>query len=316
MKKSLKTWSKNNSYLLRNQVTYISTWCTKHSLKTNKKTKKYLVIFSNAINRIHMYYKLSYQAYKGQHINLTAITPLSGTLLGEPKSFYSSFLINSTIATTLRVSSTRLFLLSQETKNSKLYFLGEFCMHINTKLDGTRVIVLRHLRATFLFSQFWLKAVQGGAGTPAEWRQPAQDIAKWVTHPFGHWAHCWMLHWSSGVSPLRCLLIARVCSSARLLAERQGDDVSVLQAEARDTSRHYERSCKVHRSPVMLVVSVRVCVCVLLRSWTWPSGVQTLEELAESYRIHCTQLANTVSQYSRTQEEVRRIRYVCAVVSG
>lgn len=43
--------------------------------------------------------------------------------------------------------------------------------------------------------------------------------------------------------------------------------------------------------------------------------MQTLEELAESYRIHCTQLANTVSQYSHTQEEIRRIRYVSAVLS-
>lgn len=69
-------------------------------------------------------------------------------------------------------------------------------------------------------------------------------------------------------------------SQLRTLLKRQEDDVSVLQAEARETSRQYERSCK------------------------------TLEELAESYRTHCTQLANTVSQYSRTQEEVRRIRTV------
>lgn len=47
----------------------------------------------------------------------------------------------------------------------------------------------------------------------------------------------------------------------------------------------------------------------------WCTFVQTLEELTESYRSHCTKLANTVSQYSHTQEEVRRIRYVCLIVS-
>lgn len=51
------------------------------------------------------------------------------------------------------------------------------------------------------------------------------------------------------------VFVHNVCSSVRLLTERQGDDVSVLQAEARETSRHYERSCKVHRSPVMRAVS-------------------------------------------------------------
>lgn len=36
-----------------------------------------------------------------------------------------------------------------------------------------------------------------------------------------------------------------------------------------------------------------------------------LEELTDGYRAHSTDLAKTVSQYSRTQEEVRQIRYVC-----
>ncbi|XP_038572286.1 dynactin subunit 1 isoform X1 [Micropterus salmoides] len=59
---------------------------------------------------------------------------------------------------------------------------------------------------------------------------------------------------------------------------RQEEDVFLHQAEARETRRQYEHSCK------------------------------TLEELTDSYRTHSTDLAKTVSQYSRTQEEVRQIR--------
>ncbi|XP_044216905.1 golgin subfamily A member 8C isoform X2 [Thunnus albacares] len=59
---------------------------------------------------------------------------------------------------------------------------------------------------------------------------------------------------------------------------RQEEDVFLQQAEARETRRQYERSCK------------------------------TLEELTGSYRTHSTDLAKTVSQYSQTQQEVRQIR--------
>ncbi|XP_034737388.1 uncharacterized protein LOC117950439 [Etheostoma cragini] len=59
---------------------------------------------------------------------------------------------------------------------------------------------------------------------------------------------------------------------------RQGEDVFLLQTEARETRRQYEHSCK------------------------------TLEELTDSYRTHSTDLAKTVSQYSHTQQEVRQIR--------
>uniref|UniRef100_A0A3B4WZP2 Trichohyalin-like n=3 Tax=Seriola lalandi dorsalis TaxID=1841481 RepID=A0A3B4WZP2_SERLL len=61
---------------------------------------------------------------------------------------------------------------------------------------------------------------------------------------------------------------------------RQEEDVFLQQAEARETRRQYERSCK------------------------------TLEELTDSYRTHSTDLAKTVSQYSHTQQEVRQIRTV------
>ncbi|KAM7410268.1 hypothetical protein PAMA_001622 [Pampus argenteus] len=59
---------------------------------------------------------------------------------------------------------------------------------------------------------------------------------------------------------------------------RQEEDVFLQQADARETRRQYERSCK------------------------------TLEELTDSYRTHSTDLAKTVSQYSQTQQEVRQIR--------
>ncbi|GAA6222360.1 early endosome antigen 1-like [Lates japonicus] len=61
---------------------------------------------------------------------------------------------------------------------------------------------------------------------------------------------------------------------------RQEEDVFLQQAEARETRRQYERSCK------------------------------TLEELTDSYRTHSTDLAKTVSQYSQTQQEVHQIRTV------
>ncbi|XP_039985421.1 centrosomal protein of 112 kDa [Xiphias gladius] len=61
---------------------------------------------------------------------------------------------------------------------------------------------------------------------------------------------------------------------------RQEEDVFLQQAEARETRRQYERSCK------------------------------TLEELTDSYRTHSTDLAKTVSQYSHTQQEVHQIRTV------
>ncbi|XP_040896596.1 general vesicular transport factor p115 isoform X2 [Toxotes jaculatrix] len=61
---------------------------------------------------------------------------------------------------------------------------------------------------------------------------------------------------------------------------RQEEDMFLQQAEARETRRQYERSCK------------------------------TLEELTDSYRTHSTDLAKTVSQYSHTQQEVRQIRTV------
>lgn len=176
-----------------------------------------------------------------------------------------------------------------------LYHFG-FCTRVRTLSHS----VVPIWRLCFFSQQFWLEAVQGGAGTPAEWRQPAEDTAKWVARPFGHWAHCWMLpetpalhHCAVGWSLL--------CSSVRLLTERQGDDVSVLQAEARDISRHYERSCKVHRSPVMLVVSVRVCawrlllfeifyldllVCRLWRSWQRATGYTALSWLIPCPSIH------------------------------
>ncbi|XP_026161020.1 dynactin subunit 1 [Mastacembelus armatus] len=59
---------------------------------------------------------------------------------------------------------------------------------------------------------------------------------------------------------------------------RQEDDVFLQQAEARETRRQYEHSCK------------------------------TLEELTDNYRTHSTDLAKTVSQYSHTQQEVRQLR--------
>ncbi|KAK5869993.1 hypothetical protein PBY51_024664 [Eleginops maclovinus] len=59
---------------------------------------------------------------------------------------------------------------------------------------------------------------------------------------------------------------------------RQEGDVFLQQAEARETKRQYEHSCK------------------------------TLEELTDSYRSHSSDLAKTVSQYSHTQQEVRQIR--------
>ncbi|KAM8745708.1 dynactin subunit 1 [Acanthopagrus latus] len=61
---------------------------------------------------------------------------------------------------------------------------------------------------------------------------------------------------------------------------RQEEDSFLQQAEARETRRQYERSCK------------------------------TLEELTDSYRTHSTDLAKTISQYSHTQEEVRQIRTI------
>ncbi|KAE8294377.1 hypothetical protein D5F01_LYC07330 [Larimichthys crocea] len=59
---------------------------------------------------------------------------------------------------------------------------------------------------------------------------------------------------------------------------RQQEDLFLQQAEARETTRQYEHSCK------------------------------TLEELTDSYRTHSTDLTKTVSQYLHTQEEVRQIR--------
>nr|XP_046247425.1 uncharacterized protein LOC124060460 isoform X2 [Scatophagus argus] len=61
---------------------------------------------------------------------------------------------------------------------------------------------------------------------------------------------------------------------------RQEEDFFLQQAEARETRRLYEHSCK------------------------------TLEELTGSYRAHSTDLAKTVSQYSHTHEQVRQIRTV------
>ncbi|XP_041791551.1 dynactin subunit 1 [Chelmon rostratus] len=61
---------------------------------------------------------------------------------------------------------------------------------------------------------------------------------------------------------------------------RQEEDLFLQQAEARETRRQYEHSCK------------------------------TLEELTDSYRTHSTDLAKTVSQYSHTREEVRQIRTI------
>lgn len=48
-------------------------------------------------------------------------------------------------------------------------------------------------------------------------------------------------------------------------------------------------------------------VCILLCSVLF---YQTLEELTDSYRIHSTELAKTVSQYSHTQQDVHQIRYM------
>ncbi|XP_026201268.1 RILP-like protein homolog isoform X2 [Anabas testudineus] len=59
---------------------------------------------------------------------------------------------------------------------------------------------------------------------------------------------------------------------------RQEEDMFFQQAEARETRRQYERSCKM------------------------------LEELTDSYRTHSTDLTKTLSQYSHTQQEVRQIR--------
>ncbi|KAI3368941.1 hypothetical protein L3Q82_025908 [Scortum barcoo] len=66
---------------------------------------------------------------------------------------------------------------------------------------------------------------------------------------------------------------------------RQEEDVFLQQAEARETRRQYEHSCKVYTQCIM----------------------QTLEELTDNYRTHSTDLAKTVSQYSHTQQEVRQI---------
>uniref|UniRef100_A0A3Q1EEX1 Trichohyalin-like n=1 Tax=Acanthochromis polyacanthus TaxID=80966 RepID=A0A3Q1EEX1_9TELE len=59
---------------------------------------------------------------------------------------------------------------------------------------------------------------------------------------------------------------------------RQEEDAFLQQAEARETRRQYERSCKM------------------------------LEELTDSYRTHSTDLTKTLAQYSRTQQEVQQIR--------
>lgn len=100
-----------------------------------------------------------------------------------------------------------------------------------------------------------------------------------------------------------------------LLTGRQEEDASLQQAEARETRRQYERSCKVHTRLIRpLHVDLGFAFFKINLSF-WCTFVQTLEELTESYRSHCTKLANTVSQYSHTQEEVRRIRYVCLIVS-
>lgn len=61
---------------------------------------------------------------------------------------------------------------------------------------------------------------------------------------------------------------------------RQEEEVFLQQADARETRRQYDHTCK------------------------------TLEELTDSYRTHSTDLAKTVSQYSHTQEEVHQIRTV------
>ncbi|KAM9383872.1 uncharacterized protein KZ484_005811 [Pholidichthys leucotaenia] len=59
---------------------------------------------------------------------------------------------------------------------------------------------------------------------------------------------------------------------------RQEEDALLQQAEARETRRQYERSCKI------------------------------LEELTDGYRAHSTDLTKTLSQYCHTQQEVRQIR--------
>ncbi|XP_047443042.1 coiled-coil domain-containing protein 102A [Mugil cephalus] len=59
---------------------------------------------------------------------------------------------------------------------------------------------------------------------------------------------------------------------------RQEEDMFLQQAEARETKRQYERSCKL------------------------------LEELTGSYRTHSTDLTKALSQYSHTQQEVHQIR--------
>lgn len=89
------------------------------------------------------------------------------------------------------------------------------------------------------------------------------------------------------------------------------------QAEARETRRHYEHSCKVHTH----IVSRRSCLLVdvwfvffQILNLSFVCFVQTLEELTESYRTHSTDLAKNVSQYSHTQQEVRQIRYMCEQV--
>lgn len=97
-----------------------------------------------------------------------------------------------------------------------------------------------------------------------------------------------------------------------LLTGRQEEDSFLQQAEARETRRQYEHSCKVHTHCVRRLVFACGCA-VSLRSLTFPlcAFVQTLEDLTDSYRTHSTDLAKTVSQYSHTQEEVRQIRYMC-----
>nr|XP_054590425.1 general vesicular transport factor p115 [Nothobranchius furzeri] len=59
---------------------------------------------------------------------------------------------------------------------------------------------------------------------------------------------------------------------------RQEEDTYLQQAEARETRRQYERSCK------------------------------TLSELTDSYKTHSSDLLKTLSQYSHTQQEMQQIR--------
>ncbi|KAM3618898.1 uncharacterized protein V6R79_000150 [Siganus canaliculatus] len=61
---------------------------------------------------------------------------------------------------------------------------------------------------------------------------------------------------------------------------RQEEDMFLQQADTRETRRLYELSCK------------------------------TVEELADSYRAHSTDLAKIISQYSHTQQELRQVRTI------